>query len=117
MRYALRSGRLAARSIIEGTEYTELWRRELLPLLRAGTVNRFVFNMVGEPGRRLALQKLSRADAGMTLRGAYRPSLFNRIMFPFARFFYRLPLRDRSCDHVDCHCVWCVCKAEAAASA
>lgn len=117
MRYALRSGLLAARSIIEGTDYTELWRRELLPLLRAGTVNRFVFNMVGEPGRRLALRWLSRADAGMTLRGAYRPSLFNRFMFPFARFLYRLPLRDRSCDHVDCHCVWCVCKAEAAASA
>ena len=70
MRYALRSGLLAARSIIEGTDYTELWRRELLPLLRAGTVNRFVFNMLGEPGSRLALRKLSQGDAGMTLRGS-----------------------------------------------
>ncbi len=40
MRYALRSGLLAARSIIEGMDYTRLWRRELLPFLRSGTVNR-----------------------------------------------------------------------------
>ncbi len=117
MRYALRSGLLAARSIIERTDYTELWRRELLPLLRTGTVNRFVFNMVGEPGWRLALRKLSRGDAGVTLHGFYRPSLLSRFLFPLAWLFYRAPLRDRSCDHVDCHCVWCACQAEAAAVA
>lgn len=116
MRYAVRSGLLAARSIIEGTDYTALWRRELLPLLRAGTVKRFVFNMLGEPGCRLALRKLSQGDAGMTLRAAYQPSLFNRVVFPLARLFYRSQLRDRSCDHIDCRCVWCACKAEVAAT-
>ncbi len=104
MRYALRSGLLAARCILEGADYTALWRRELLPSLRAGTVNRFVFNVLGEPGQRLALRKLSRGDAGMTLRRFYGPSLLSRILFPFARLLYRAPLQDRSCDHVDCHC-------------
>ncbi len=117
MRYALRSGLLAARSIVEGADYTELWRRELLPLLRAGIANRLLFNAAGEPGSRLALRTLSRGDAGVTLRGFYRPSLSTRLLFPLARLLYRSPLRDRSCDHVDCRCVWCVCKAEAAASA
>tara|TARA_R110002110_G_scaffold156564_4_gene351680 strand:- start:3630 stop:4169 length:540 start_codon:yes stop_codon:yes gene_type:complete len=47
MRYAVRSGILAARSLIAGVDYTRLWRRELLPLLRAGISNRFIFNSVG----------------------------------------------------------------------
>ncbi len=80
MRYALRSGLLAAR-ILEGADYTALWRRELLPFLRAATVNRFLFNVLGEPGRRLALRRLGRGDAGMILRRFYGPSLVSRIVF------------------------------------
>ena len=117
MRYAVRSGLLAAESIIHGTNYTSLWRRDLLPRLRAGTVNRFVFNLVGEGGRRYALKKLGEGDAGSTLRRLYQPSILSRLLFPVARFHYRAPLRDRSCDHVDCHCVWCQCQAELQATA
>lgn len=112
MRYALRSGLLAAQSIVQGTDYTRLWRRELLPLLRAGTVNRFIFNLVGEPGWRSAANMLSRGDARSALRRFYRPSMVSRMLFPVARLCYRAPLGDRSCDHVDCHCVWCECQAE-----
>lgn len=116
MRYALRSGLLAAQSILDRADYTQLWRRELLPLLRAGTVNRFVFNIVGEPGWRLALGKLSGDDTGLTLRRLYQPSLVKRLLFPVARLRFRAPLRDRSCDHVDCHCVWCECQDDAVAA-
>jgi flavin-dependent dehydrogenase len=107
MRYAVRSGLLAARSIVEGVDYTRLWRRELLPLLRAGTVNRFLFSTVGERGRRLAIRKLHEGDAGLTLRQFYGPSLLSRALFPIAGFRYRRALRDPSCDHSDCQCVWC----------
>lgn len=113
MRYALRSGLLAARSIIAADDYSSLWRRELLPLLGAGTVNRFLFNTIGEQGWGLVVRKLSRADAGLVLNRFYRPSLWSRLLFPVAALRYRAPLRDRSCDHVDCHCVWCECQAEA----
>jgi flavin-dependent dehydrogenase len=116
MRYALQSGLLAARSFIEGTDYATLWRRDLLPQLRAGTVNRFIFNTVGERGWRLALRKLSERDTGAVLRRFYQPSLWSRLLFPLAAQRYRVPLRDRSCDHIDCHCVWCECQAEAVAA-
>jgi flavin-dependent dehydrogenase len=112
MRYALRSGLLAARSIIEGTNYTSLWHRELQPLLRAGTVNRLLLNTVGARGRKIALTKLSRGDAGLILRRIYQPSMLSRLLFPIARWRYRAPLHDSSCDHVDCHCVWCQCQNE-----
>ena len=107
----------AARSILDGTDYTSLWRRELRPLLRAGTVNRFLFNLVGEPGWRAAAKSLSQGDTRSVLRRFYRPSVLSRILFPVARLRYRAPLRDRSCDHVDCHCVWCECQAELKATA
>jgi flavin-dependent dehydrogenase len=113
MRYAVRSGLLAARSILEGVDYEELWRRELAPLLRTGVVNRFLFNTVGQPGWRLALRRLSRADTGAVLRRFYRPSWFGRSLFPLARLHYRRQLRDRSCDHIDCQCVWCEHAADA----
>ena len=113
MRYALRSGLLAARSILEGLSYPRLWRRHLRPLLRAGVVNRFLFNALGERGSELAISRLIRADAGLTLRRFYRPSLASQLLFPIARFRYRSALRDSSCDHIDCECVWCQCQAEA----
>jgi flavin-dependent dehydrogenase len=112
MRYAFRSGLLAARSIIEKTDYARLWRRELLPLLRAGIVNRYIFNTVGARGRRIALVRLSRGDAGRNLRRLYQPSMLNRLLFPIAHLRHRAPLQDSSCDHVDCHCVWCQCQSE-----
>jgi len=117
IRYALRSGLLAAESIIHGTDYTSLWRRDLLPFLRAGTVNRFLFNLVGEPGRRAAVRRLGRGDTRLVLRRFYGPSALSRLLFPVARLGYRASLRDRSCDHVDCHCVWCQCQAELKATA
>ena len=41
-----------ARSLIEGIDYTLLWRKELLPLLRTGVSNRFIFNHTGDRGWR-----------------------------------------------------------------
>ncbi|WP_436639388.1 NAD(P)/FAD-dependent oxidoreductase [Microbaculum sp. FT89] len=112
IRYALRSGLLAARSILDGVDYTSLWQDELEPLLRVGTVNRFVFNLVGDPGWRAVAKRLGQGDARSVLHRFYRPSMISRLLFPVARLRYRAPLRDRSCDHVDCHCVWCECQAE-----
>lgn len=107
MRYALRSGILAARSLLEGQDYTRLWRRELLPLLRTGAANRFIFNTVGERGWRWALRGLSRSAPTTKLWRLYRPSVLTRLVYPIAYLRYRRPLRDPSCDHVDCGCVWC----------
>lgn len=107
MRYALRSGILAARSLLEGTDYVKLWRGELQPLLRTGVSNRFVFNIVGARGRRWALRGISRSDTATTLRRLYRPSVLTSLVFPLALWRYRAPLGDPSCDHVACDCVWC----------
>ena len=107
LRYALYSGVLAARSIIDGADYEGLWRRQLGPSLRVGITNRFLFNAVGPIGWKVAIRSLSTGDAGQTLRRFYSPSLVNRLLFPIAQLRYRRVLRDPSCDHRDCGCVWC----------
>lgn len=107
MRYAIRSGVLAARAIIDGSDYAALWQHELAPWLQAGIVNRFVFNLAGEVGMTLAFKKLAKRDAGQLLERTYRLSWPKRLLLPLARRWYRTPLTDPSCDHVDCDCVWC----------
>lgn len=93
IRYALRSGVLAARSLIDDVDYTRLWREELLPLLRTGTSNRFILNMLGERRWRWVLRGLSRSDAGTKLRRLYQPSLLTRLLFPLACWRYHAPRR------------------------
>jgi|TARA_R110002126_G_scaffold50089_32_gene138330 flavin-dependent dehydrogenase len=107
MRYALRSGILAAQSLIEGSDYIRLWRAQLLPLLKTGISNRFLYNAAGDRGARLALQDISRSNASARLHRLYQPSLLTKIIFPLARRQFRHPLHDPSCDHIACQCVWC----------
>lgn len=107
MRYALRSGILAARSIIDGTDYTKAWQRDLMPLLRAGVVNRFLFNSIGARGRNWAVRRLIGTNTPRQLGRLYRPSLLTRLIFPVAQTRLQAPLADPSCDHSACDCIWC----------
>lgn len=108
MRYAFRSGILAARSLVEGVDYRQLWRKELLPQLRASVANRFLSHTVGNRGWRWMLaHRLSGNDARAQIRRIYQPSLLTYFLFPLARWRYRAHLRDNSCDHIDCTCTWC----------
>jgi flavin-dependent dehydrogenase len=107
LRYAMRSGRLAAKSLIHGTDYAKSWRRDLQPGLRAGVVNRFLFNQTGPRGVDYLVGKIARVDTGTALAQAYGLSLPRRLLLPLARYRFRAPLKDRSCSHLNCDCVWC----------
>jgi len=107
MRSAIRSGVLAAQSILDSGDYTARWQAELGPWLEAGVVNRLVFNLAGELGMKLAVGRLARADAYGLLKRVYEPSALKNLLLPLARRWYRAPLADPSCNHVDCDCVWC----------
>lgn len=107
LRYAIRSGRLAAESLIHGTSYRQAWRETLQPTLRTGVVNRYLFNISGRRGIDFLVRRLARMDTGEALRQAYRPSILKRLLFPLARRHFRAPLSDPSCTHENCDCVWC----------
>jgi flavin-dependent dehydrogenase len=109
MRYAIVSGVLAARSLLEGKDYDLLWRQELEPQMWSSMINRAIFGMLGNRGYRWILRR-NRAqhwDAHRALHAIYRPGPIKRLLLPWARRRYNSRRQDESCDHIDCACVWC----------
>ena len=109
MRYAILSGVLAARSVLQGKDYETLWRRELEPTMSSSIVNRALFSLLGNRGCRWILQRSEAQgwDAHRFLHGVYKPWPIKRMLLPWARSRFTSRRRDQSCDHVDCTCVWC----------
>lgn len=108
MRLALRSGVLAARSLIEGSDYNGLWRREIGGQLRTSVVNRALYGVLGNRGYRWFLDRMARhTDVREFLRRHYQSSVLKRLLAPWGRFRYHSLRMDTSCDHIDCVCVWC----------
>lgn len=108
IRFAVASGVLAARSLMNGSNYDVLWRKALDPLLRAAVVNRAIYGGLGNKGYSRFLRKASKSnDVRGLLRRYYGPSWLKRLLYPWARLRVQSGRRDVSCNHVDCTCVWC----------
>jgi flavin-dependent dehydrogenase len=109
MRYAIVSGVLAARSLLEAKDYELLWRRELEPQMRSSMVNRVIFGMLGNRGYRWVLRRnqTKHWDAHSVLRWVYQPGPIKRLLLPWARRRYHSQRQDESCNHINCTCVWC----------
>lgn len=109
MRFAMVSGVLAARSLLEGKDYDKLWRSEFGASLWSGQVNRAIFGLMGNRGYRWLLRRSHerRWDAHRLLWGIYYPWAVKRLLTPWARMQIRMRRKDLSCDHLKCDCVWC----------
>ncbi|NIR30840.1 MAG: FAD-binding protein [Gammaproteobacteria bacterium] len=108
IRLAITSGVLAARSLVEGSDYDAAWRRAFAPQLRVSVVNRALYGRLGNPGYRLFLRHAARQrDVRSFLRRHYQPSLAKTLMLPWARAQWHSRRRDEACNHVACECVWC----------
>jgi flavin-dependent dehydrogenase len=117
MRYAMTSGFLAAQSIICDTPYDDLWRRDILPLLRTSLSNRMIYEFLGNPGYEYIAKRIARRrDLRDVLRKAYNPSFSKKTVFPVAWLLAdlskRMKVEDKSCHHEDCSCVWCTHRKE-----
>ncbi len=108
MRLAISSGVLAAQSLLTGENYDTLWQRELKPQMETAVVNRALFSLAGSRGYGWFLgQLVTRKNLRESLRQQYQPSWPKRLLGPWARRRYESHRKDITCDHVDCHCIWC----------
>ena len=84
MRYAIRSGYLAAQSILTGCDYESLWKKEFQSHLAAGTVNRMAAEILGSNfGYRILLlwMRTHRRDFAQFLQKHYRMTWLRRMAY------------------------------------
>lgn len=92
MRYAMTSGHLAARSIVEGEDYDSLWKKGLGPALHASLVNRHLYEWLGHWGfKRIPRSLVRSADPRASLMGQYRLSPLKRLLLPLCRKRFEAP--------------------------
>jgi len=113
MRYAILSGYLAAKSLIEGADYDILWKRELKPMLETSLINRYLFEKFGHAGYRFFTNRFANSNPRDFLRKHYNYSFLKHLLLPLAKKKYESRVKDTSCNHENCTCVWCRCGARA----
>jgi flavin-dependent dehydrogenase len=89
IRYAILSGYLAAQALLEGMpeEYDRLWKRWLGASLRAGFVNRYTFEKLGNLGYDKLLNLIGRSkDVRGWLRRYYSLTFWKRLIYPTVHF-------------------------------
>jgi flavin-dependent dehydrogenase len=87
IRMAMTTGYLAARSLLEGRHYDELWRPRYEAVMRAAVVNRWAQEVLGNYGYPLMLRYLRRhANNGRAiLRRHYYPLWYTSLLWPLAK--------------------------------
>lgn len=88
IRGAIRSGWLAARCLLEGRDYQRAAEAEFETRLKAGVVNRFLWEALRWGDYALILRAL-RSDAPRKLRSLYSYNALQRLLYPAARYVMR----------------------------
>ncbi|VAW92977.1 hypothetical protein MNBD_GAMMA23-807 [hydrothermal vent metagenome] len=108
IRLAITSGVLAAQSLLTGDNYDDLWKRQLRPQMQTAVVNRAFYSLLGNRGYRFFLKHTTgKPYVRQALHKAYHPSRIKNWLLPWATARYISRRKDTTCDHVNCHCVWC----------
>ena len=117
MRYAIVSGHLAARALIEGrpAQYDRLWRTRFGGLLRTGMVNRYLYERLRDRGYLAFTRRVDSAtDARAWLRWHYGASLLKRALIPLANRAAQARRKESLlCVIEGCDCTWCRCQQRA----
>ncbi|MHB8232191.1 MAG: NAD(P)/FAD-dependent oxidoreductase [bacterium] len=94
LRYAMVSGYLAAKSIISGTDYDFLWKKEIKPMLETSLVNRYLFEKFGNTGYRYLAKRFAKGDPCDFLKYHYNQSFFKNLLLPIAKSKYKSRAKD-----------------------
>jgi flavin-dependent dehydrogenase len=103
IRYALISGHLAARSLVEGVDYDHLWSKRFQRMMRSSLSSRLFYETAGRYGLRFFTRQAARGDFRDFLHSWARPAWWRLALRPLAE---RLFGRADHCAH-KLPCGWC----------
>lgn len=110
MRHAITSGVLAAQSLINGSDYNELWKQAFAEQIKTSIVNRGLFTLLGNRGYSFFMRKLSASsNTRAALYRHYHSMWIKKLLYPWANRRYKNKRGDQSCHQADCSCVVCRC--------
>jgi len=113
MRYAIVSGHLAARAVLNGdlALYDRSWQSRFGGLLRTGFVNRYLYAKLGDRGYAVLTRRLDRStDVRARLHRYYGPSLASRLLYGWAHHSVCSRRAEAFCVMDGCDCTWCRCQ-------
>jgi flavin-dependent dehydrogenase len=97
IRYALTSGSLAARSILEERDYDELWKSVLGAKQQTSLVNRFLYETGGNFGLSMFVRQAAKAkDFHHYLSGWHRTTWWKSLLSPVVRRVWK---HEGRCQH------------------
>jgi flavin-dependent dehydrogenase len=103
IRYALSTGHLAARSIVEGVHFDRLWSERFGRTMRSSVSSRLLYEALGRYGLRFFVRRASRSDFREFLFSWARPAWWRLLLRPLAQ---RIFGRAGPCGH-KLLCGWC----------
>ena len=107
LRYALTSGHLAGRSLAESNDFDQAWRTQLAGLNSASLFNRWLFEHLGDWGRRSVFKRATAGrDPRRLLGWIYAPARWKTRM---AAWLPGTPPIHSEHPRADCDCTWCRC--------
>lgn len=95
IRYAMLTGYLAAKSIVEDKNYFLMYQNEILPKLKVSIANRLLFKLFGKRSYKAFINMFAGSnDPVDRLYKFYNPSLNKALLYPIARMVYRNHIKD-----------------------
>lgn len=89
IRIAIQSGVLAAQCLLEGRDYPEEAAARFGKQMKAGLVNRFLWETLRHGDYRFLMAALNRGGPIALMRSFYRYNALQRVLYPFARRYIR----------------------------
>ena len=91
IKYAIVSGYLSAKSIIEKVDYDTLWKKHFLQQLQASLSNRILYELLGPMQYDFLVKKTgSSKDPRKFWMRLYHNSIYKKFIYPFALLRYKL---------------------------
>lgn len=103
IRKSIQSGYLAAKSLISGSNYDVLWKKQFGAHFSSGILNRFLFEIGGNPGYTNLLRLSRHFDFQRSGYFLNNPSFLRKIPSALLRQVWG---NKKNCKHGD-RCLWC----------